>query len=82
MFRIHLREYWEHKKERKTTLLDGGMTKICKKLKSHGGFLSYLIDRTANPAILAAIFCPSLVWPQKAIVAINFLAYFCSPLVK
>ena len=69
---------WEHL----SCLLDEGIAKICKKLKSHGGFLSYLQDRTANPANLAAIFCPALVCPQKAIVGIKFLAYFCSPLVK
>jgi hypothetical protein len=49
-------------------------------LKSHGGFLSYLQDRKANTANLAAIFCPTLVCPEKAIVGIKFLAYFCSPL--
>ena len=40
--------------------------------------LIYLQDRTANPANLAAIFCPALVCPQKAIVGIRFLAYFYS----
>ena len=59
-----------------------GDSKIWKKLKSHGGFLTYLQDRTANPANLAAIFCPALVCPQKDILGIKFLAYFCSPLVK
>ena len=53
-----------------------------KKLKSHGGLLSYLQDRTANLANLAAIFCPALVCPQTAIVGIKVLAYFCSPFVK
>ena len=57
-------------------LLDEMIAKICKKLKSHGGFLSYLQDRTTNPANMAAIFCPALVCPQKAIVGIKFLAYF------
>ena len=50
-------------------LLDEGISKICKKLKSHGGFLSYLQDRTANLANLAnsaAIFCPAIVCPQTA----------------
>ena len=60
-------------------LLDKGIAKICKKLKSLGGLLSYLQDRTAN---LAAIFCPAFICPQKAIVGIQFLAYFCSPLFK
>ena len=63
-------------------LLDEGIAKICKKLKYHGGFLSYLQGRTANPANLAAIFCPALVCPQKVILGIKFLANFCSPLVK
>ena len=69
---------WQHF----SCLLDEGIAKICKKLKSHGCFLSYLQDRTANPANLAAIFCPALVCPQKTIVGIKFLAYLCSPLVK
>ena len=42
----------------------------------------WLFDRKANPANLATIFCPVLVDPQKAIVGIIFLAYFCGPLVK
>ena len=81
-------EWWNTTKSLSTTwqrfscLLDEGIAKICKKLKSHGGFLSYLQDRTANSAYLAAIFCPALVCPQKAIVGIKFLAYFCSPYVK
>ena len=62
--------------------LDKGTAKICKKLKSHGGILNYLQDRTANLSNLAVIFCPALVCPQKAIVGIKFCAYFCSPLVK
>ena len=64
-----------------TWLLDEGITKICKKLKSYGGFLSYLQDRTANSANLAALVCPALACPQKAIVGIKFLAYFSSLLV-
>jgi len=32
-------------------------------------------DRTANPANLAAFFCPALVYPQKAIVVIKFLIF-------
>ena len=52
------------------------------KYNSHGGFLSYLQDTTAHRAHLTAIFCPVLVCPQKAILGIKFLAYFCSPLVK
>jgi hypothetical protein len=66
----------------KTFLLDVGIAKICKKLKSHGGFLRYLQDRIANPANLAAIFCPVLVCPQKAIVGIKCLENVCSSLVK
>ena len=62
--------------------LDEGIAKVCKKFKSQGGFMSHLQDRTANPANLAAIFCPALVCPQKAIMGIEILAYFCSPLVK
>ena len=48
---------------------------MCKKFKFHDGFLSYLQDRTANSAYLAAIFCPVLVCPQKSIVGIKFLAH-------
>jgi hypothetical protein len=33
--------------------------------------------KTANPAQLAENICP-----QKAIVKIKFLAYFCNPLIK
>ena len=33
---------------------------------------------TANLANLAAIFCPAFFCPQKAIMGIKFLAYFCS----
>ena len=46
--------------------LDEGIPKICKKLNSHDGFLSYLQNSTANSAHLAAHFCPALVCPQKA----------------
>ena len=56
-----------------TSLLEG-IAKICKKLKSHSGFLSYLQNRTANPVNLAAIFCPVLVCPQKATVGIKIFA--------
>ena len=40
--------------------LNEGTAKICLKLKSHCGFLSYLQDRTANSANLAVIFSPVL----------------------
>ena len=46
-------------------LLDEGIPKICMKLNSHDGFLSYLQNSTANSAHLAAHFCPALVCPQK-----------------
>ena len=36
---------------------------------------SYLQDRTANPANLAAIFCPALVCPQQSSMIIKFFAY-------
>ena len=42
-------------------LMNEWISKICKKLKYHGGFLSYLQDRTANSANLAGCFCPALV---------------------
>ena len=38
---------------------------VCKKLKSDGGFLSYLQDKTANPANMAAIFWSVLVGLKK-----------------
>ena len=57
-------------------------TALWKKLNSHSGFLNYLQDRTANPANLAAIFCPALVCSQKATVTIQFLPYFWNPLIK
>ena len=44
-------------------LLDEGIAKVCKKLKCHDDFLSYLQDSTANPAHLGALFCPVLVCP-------------------
>ena len=56
-------------------LLDEGIPKICKKLNSHDGFLSYLQNSTANSAHLAANFCPALVCPQKADVRIQFFPY-------
>ena len=81
-------EWWNTTKSLSTIwkcfscLLDEGIAKICNKLKCHSGFLSYLEDRTANPANLAAIICHVLICPKKAIVGIQFLVYFCSPLVK
>ena len=58
------------------------LAKTFKKLKSRNGFLSYLQDRTANPANPAAIICSVLVCPQKAIVRIKFPAYLWNPLRK
>ena len=81
-------EHWNSKKsvcniwQRFPCLLDEGIPKICKKLNSHDGFLSYLLNSTANSAHLAAHFCPALVCPQKAIVIIQFLAYFWNLLIK
>ena len=40
----------------------------------------WLFELPANPANLAAMFCPALVCPQKAILGIKFLAHLCSPL--
>ena len=65
-----------------TFLFDEGIPKICKKLNSQDGFLSYLQNSTANSAHLAAHFCPALVCPQKATVRIKFLPYFWNPLIK
>ena len=39
-------------------------------------------DSRANLAHLAAMFCPFLVGPQKAIMRIEFLPYFCNSLTK
>ena len=81
-------EHWNSKKsvcniwQRFSCLLDEGIPKICKKLNSHDGFLSYLQNSTANSAHLAAHFCPALVCPQKATVRIQFLPYFWNPLIK
>ena len=61
-------EHWNSQKslcniwQRFSCLLDEGIPKICKKLNSHGGFLSYLQNSTANSAHLAAHF-----WPQKTL---------------
>jgi hypothetical protein len=49
--------------QRFSDLFDDGIAKICKKFKYHSGFLSYLQDRTANLANMAAIICPALVCP-------------------
>jgi hypothetical protein len=46
------------------------------------GFLSYMQNSTANPAHLAANFCPALVCPQKATVRIQFFPYFWNLLIK
>ena len=81
-------EYWNTQKsvwriwQRFSCLLDEGIPKIWKKLNSHDGFLSYLLNSTANSAHLAAHFCPALVCPQKATVRIQFLPYFWNPLIK
>ena len=81
-------EHWNSQKslcniwQRFSCLLDEGIPKICKKLSSHGGFLSYLPNSTANSAHLAAHFCPVLVCPQKATVRIQFLPCFWNPLIK
>ena len=42
------------------------------------GLLRYLKDSTANPAHLAALFCPVLVCPQQATMVNKFHAYFCN----
>ena len=67
-----LSRIWQHF----SCLLDEGIPKIWNKLNSHDGFLSYLLNSTANSAHLAAHFCPALVCPQKATVRIQFLRYF------
>ena len=43
-----------------------GLYGMCKKLKSHNGFLNYLQDSTANSAHPAALFLPCLGWPSKS----------------
>ena len=45
-----------------------GLQKYERNLISDDGFLSYLQDRTANPAHLTALLCPVLVCPQRLIV--------------
>ena len=59
-----------------------GFQKYAKKLNSHDGFLSYLLNSTANSAHLAAHFCPAQVCPHKATMRIQFLPYFWNPLIK
>ena len=46
------------------------IAKICKKLKSCNGILSYHQECTAYPAIHAAFFLPVLVCPQKVVLSI------------
>ena len=81
-------EHWNSQKsvcniwERFSCQLDEGIPKICKKLNSHDGFLSYLQNSTANSAHLAAHFCPALVSPQKVTVRIQFLPSFWNPPIK
>ena len=49
---------------------------IAEILKKFNGFLSYLQDRTAIQAHLAAIYCPVLVCPQKSHHGkLNFILY-------
>ena len=52
--------------QRFSCLFAGWFAKICNKLKFCYDFLSYLQDRTANPAHPEAIFCPVLVLPSKS----------------
>ena len=62
-----------------TAITDHGMF-----LESNGGipykvFLSYLQDKTANSAHLAAIFCPVLVCPQNPLWELYFFHIFGNP---
>jgi hypothetical protein len=61
-------EYLKESIQKLTTFLCSlfeAIAKICKKLKYNNGFLSYLQDRTAHPAHLAAIFLPYVCLPSK-----------------
>ena len=60
-------------------LIDEGISKICKKLNSHDGFLSYLQNSTANSAHLAAHFCPILAALKKPPWEFNFFHIFGIP---
>ena len=78
-FLLYYKKYFQHL----TTFLmsklvvDEAISKMCKKLNFHEGFLSYLLDRTANLDHLVAIYWSVLVSPQKAIVGIKFIPNFC-----
>ena len=57
-------------------LFEEEIAETLKKFNSHDGFLSYLQDRTAIQAHLAAIYCPVLVCPQKSHHGkLNFILY-------
>ena len=55
-------------------LLDERISKIWKKFNSDDGFLSHLVDSTANSVHLAAIFSPLM--PSKSLWELNFLHIF------
>ena len=59
--------------------LDERITKISKKFNSNGGFLSYLLESTANPYLTAATFCLVLSALIKLLWELNFLHIFATP---
>ena len=63
-------------------LLDEGIPKIWKKLTSHGAFLKADQGRAKMCCQMGWIGCAILQVAQKAIVRIQFLAYFWNPLIK
>ena len=63
-------------------LLHEGIPKIWKKLNSHGGFLRADQGSAKMCCQMGWIGCAILQVAQKAIVRIQFLAYFWNPLIK
>ena len=81
-------EHWNSQKsvcniwQRFSCLLDEEIPKIWKKLNSHGGFLRADQGRAKMCCQMGWIGCAILQVAQKAIVRIQFLAYFWNPLIK
>ena len=75
-------EYHKKSFQHLTMVFIEGIRKICTKLKSHYGYLSYMQDRTAYLTHSVAIFCPVLDCPKKPSWQLNFLHILCYPLIK
>ena len=74
-----LSNIWQHFS---CLILDKRTAKICKKFNSHYGFLRTDQGRAKNCCQIGWIGCPILQVAQKTIVTLQFLAYFCNPLIK